>query len=25
VNFPVDVPWDDPALLEAMLAMRHEH
>ena len=25
VDFPVDVPWDDPALLEAMLAMRHEH
>jgi glutathione synthase/RimK-type ligase-like ATP-grasp enzyme len=24
-DFPVDVPWDDPALLEAMLAMRHEH
>jgi predicted ATP-grasp superfamily ATP-dependent carboligase len=24
VDFPVDVPWDDPALLEAMLAMRHE-
>jgi predicted ATP-grasp superfamily ATP-dependent carboligase len=21
---PVDVPWDDPALIEAMLAMRHE-
>ena len=25
VDFPVDVPWDDPALLQAMLAMRHEH
>ncbi|HET7031501.1 MAG TPA: ATP-grasp domain-containing protein, partial [Casimicrobiaceae bacterium] len=25
VDFPVDVPWDDPALFEAMLAMRHEH
>src|SRR5262249_9054398 len=25
VDFPVDIPWDDPALLEAMLAMRHEH
>jgi molybdopterin-guanine dinucleotide biosynthesis protein A len=23
-NFPVDAPWDDPALLEAMFAMRHE-
>jgi predicted ATP-grasp superfamily ATP-dependent carboligase len=25
VDFPVDVPWDDPALLQALLAMRHEH
>src|SRR5262249_18617274 len=24
VEFPVDVPWDDPALFAAMLAMRHE-
>jgi len=24
VDFPVDVPWDDPPLLEAMLAMRHD-
>ncbi|HTS20405.1 MAG TPA: ATP-grasp domain-containing protein [Casimicrobiaceae bacterium] len=23
-EFPVDVPWDDPELLEAMLALRHE-
>jgi hypothetical protein len=25
VDFPVDVPWDDPALLAAMLAMRREN
>ncbi len=25
LEFPVDVPWDDPPLLEAMLAMRREH
>jgi len=24
VEHPVDVPWDDPALIRAMLAMRHE-
>jgi len=24
VEFPVDVPWDDPPLFAAMLAMRHE-
>ncbi len=24
IDFPVDVPWDDPDLLAAMLAMRHE-
>ena len=23
-DYPVDVPWDEPALIEAMLAMRHE-
>lgn len=23
-EFPVDVPWDEPELIEAMLAMRHE-
>ena len=23
-EFPVDVPWDEPELVEAMLAMRHE-
>ncbi len=23
-DFPVDAPWDDPQLLEAMFAMRHE-
>ncbi len=23
-DFPVDVPWDEPELLEAMLALRHE-
>lgn len=23
-DYPVDAPWDDPELLEAMLAMRHE-
>jgi biotin carboxylase len=22
-NYPVDVPWDDPDLLEALVAMRH--
>jgi Carbamoyl-phosphate synthase L chain, ATP binding domain len=24
LEYPVDVPWDDPELLEAMLALRHE-
>jgi hypothetical protein len=24
-RYPVDAPWDDPAVLEAMLAMRNEH
>ena len=23
-NYPVDVPWDEPELIEAMLAMRHQ-
>jgi predicted ATP-grasp superfamily ATP-dependent carboligase len=23
-DYPVDVPWDDPELIEAMLALRHE-
>ncbi len=23
-EFPVDVPWDDPGLIAAMLALRHE-
>jgi hypothetical protein len=23
-DYPVDVPWDEPELIEAMLAMRHE-
>ena len=23
-NYPVDVPWEDPELIEAMLALRHE-
>jgi hypothetical protein len=23
-DYPVDVPWDEPGLIEAMLAMRHE-
>jgi hypothetical protein len=23
-ELPVDVPWDDPELLEAMVALRHE-
>jgi hypothetical protein len=23
-ELPADVPWDDPALLRAMVAMRHE-
>ena len=23
-RLPVDVPWDEPELLEAMLAMRHD-
>lgn len=24
-EYPVDVPWEDPELIEAFLAMRHEH
>ena len=24
-DYPVDVPWDEPELIEAMLALRHEH
>ena len=23
-DYPVDVPWEDPELIEAMLALRHE-
>ena len=23
-QYPVDVPWDDPELIEAMLALRHD-
>jgi hypothetical protein len=23
-EYPVDVPWDEPDLIEAMLALRHE-
>jgi hypothetical protein len=23
-GFPVDVPWDEPELINAMLALRHE-
>jgi hypothetical protein len=24
LDHPVDVPWDEPELIEAMLALRHE-
>ena len=23
-DYPVDVPWDEPELIDAMLALRHE-